>query len=440
MKRKVFLSLFLVLFFGLSLTLSLGMLVFGESEKGKNELTVNAPELVTKDGSLNLDYFSDFSKWVDNRFFLRQELITLDNALTSRFGVSGENQVILGKDGWLFFKDTLNDYTGIEQLSERELFSVAKNIQLMKEYCESTGRDFSFVIAPNKNSVYGQYMPNYGVKNDVGNAERLQKILTAAGVKSPDLFEAIRGKNEQLYFKHDSHWNAKGAALGADVINAAFDVKTDYFNGDFDKIQPHSGDLFEMIYPSLADTETDTVSAYPEFEFVSKATRPDSITLETRSDAKGRLLAYRDSFGNMLFPYLAASYGECRFSRATQYDLTLDSDYVMVEIVERNLNYLLKYPPIMPSPEREIQVPETAVGKASFSLSAGDKAPEGMVALTGKLPVTPDDTSAVYVACGGKALETFLTEDNGFCVYLPQTFEAVCLVFTVDGKSVRYDF
>lgn len=440
MKRKVFLSLFLVLFFGMSLILSIGMFVFGESEKGKNELTVSAPELVTKDKTLNFNYLSDFSNWVNNRFFLRQELITLDNAVTSQFGVSGENQVILGKDGWLFFKDTLNDYTGTEQMSERELFSVAKNIELMNEYCQSTDRDFSFVIAPNKNSIYGQYMPNYGVKNDVGNAERLLKILSAAGIKSPDLFEAIRGKNEQLYFKHDSHWNSKGAALGADVINAAFDVKTDYFNGNFDKIQSHSGDLFEMTYPSLTDTETDTVSAYLEFEFVSKATRPDSITLETVSKSEGSLLAYRDSFGNLLFPYLAASYGECRFSRAVQYDLTFDSDYVMVEIVERNLNYLLKYLPIMPSPEREISVPETVVGKTVFSLSDGGKAPEGTVALTGKLPVVPDDTSAVYVVGGDKAFEAFLTENNGFCVYIPQELEADCLVFTVGGKLIRYDF
>ena len=72
MKRKVFLSLFLVLFFGMSLILSIGMFVFGESEKGKNELTVSAPELVTKDKTLNFNYLSDFSNSVKNRFFLRQ--------------------------------------------------------------------------------------------------------------------------------------------------------------------------------------------------------------------------------------------------------------------------------------------------------------------------------------------------------------------------------
>ena len=135
MKRKILLSVFLVLFFVVSLTFSLGMVAFGESKAGGNEVLSNAPQLKAEDGSLNRNFLADLSSWINDRFFLRQEMITLDNVVTAQgFGTSGEKKVIVGKDGWLFFADTLEDYTGTAPLSERELFGVIKNIQLMDEY------------------------------------------------------------------------------------------------------------------------------------------------------------------------------------------------------------------------------------------------------------------------------------------------------------------
>ena len=73
----------------------------------------------------------------------------------------------------------------------------------------------------------------------------------------------------------------------------------------------------------------------------SRATtpRPDSITIDTESAGEGSLLMFRDSFGELLYPYLAAEFGSARFSRQAAYDLTtaasLGSDTVVIELVER---------------------------------------------------------------------------------------------------------
>ena len=442
MKRKILLSVFLVLFFVVSLTFSLGMVAFGESKAGGNEVLSNAPQLKAEDGSLNRNFLADLSSWINDRFFLRQEMITLDNVVTAQgFGTSGEKKVIVGKDGWLFFADTLEDYTGTAPLSERELFGVIKNIQLMDEYCKLNGRDFAFVIAPNKNSVYGEFMPDYGVKSDYSDALKVMAVLKQSGVKTPDLFSAINSKNEQLYFKNDSHWNSKGAALGADVINNAFGKNTNFFGGEFLSARVNEGDLYSMLYPALRDTEIDwCLEAERDFVFAGTGKTPTSITITTESNKDGKLLAYRDSFGNLLFPYLAESYGECYFSRKTAYDLTMESDYVMVEIVERNLDYLLKYTPIMPSPEREVTVPANSSGKVSLKKDVGGSVPEGYKRIEGVLPITPDNDTSVYVISNGTVYEAFVSMDNGFVAYIPETAEAQSVVFGASGQLVRYDF
>ncbi len=441
MKRKIWLSVFLGLFFLVSLVFSLGMLAFGESRAGANELLSDAPRWTDKDGSWNESYLSDLADWINDRFFLRQEMITLDNWLTAKvFGNSGEDKVTLGKDGWLFFTETLDDYTGTDPMTQRELFSVAKNLQLMSLYCHYEGKDFAFCIAPNKNSLYGAYMPDLGVKAAQTDAAKLMDNLDSLGVKTVDLFTALRHIGEPLYFAHDSHWNSKGAALGADLINAAFGVESDYYAADFSKKERHDGDLYAMAYPALTDPEQNPVfGGTLEYRFTGKGTKPDSMTIETAGQGSGKLLAYRDSFGNLLFPYLADTYGEAVFSRSRSYDLTADADFVLVEIVERNLPNLIKYAPVMPSPVGQITLPTQVSGTVQVQRQEKEKAPEGLVQIKGTLPRTPDTASAVYLVCDGLAYEAFLLENDGFAAYVPENGEIQGVVYTIGDTLMLFE-
>lgn len=439
--KKCFFAVFLGLFLLLSITLSVGMAVMGPSQAGANEQLSNAPQWTDKEGNWNQNYLSDLSDWINDRFFLRQELISLDNWLTARvFHTSGEDKVILGKDGWLFFTETLADYTGTAPMTQRELFSAAKNLQLMDQYCRSQGKDFAFVIAPNKNSLYAAYMPDYGVKADASNADKLMQLLAGMDVKTVDLFTAFRQVDKPLYFVHDSHWNSQGAALGADVINAAFGVKTDYYGGDFSQLQPHSGDLFAMAYPGFTDPEMDSLyGGQLNYSFTGKGTKPDSITLETAGSGEGKLVAYRDSFGNLLFPYLADSYAQCYFSRSTSYDMTLEADYVLVELVERNLSYLITNTPVMPSPAQQLELPQTVSGKAEILRNSKAKTPKGLVQVKGILPQEPDTDSNVYVVCDGVAYEAFSLADGTYAANVPENTQLQSLVYTIGGTLMMFE-
>ncbi len=430
MKRKGLLWSFLGLFLALSLVLSVGILLAGPSQAGANEVLSQAPALLDSGGGLNDAFLADAAEWIGDHFFLRQELISLGNAISARlFRTSGNDAVILGSDGWLYYRSTLDDYTGQNAMTERELFCAAYNLQLMAQYCSSEGKAFVFVIAPNKNSVYGENMPDYGVVSQEHDAQKLLTLLAEAGVDTVDLFTAFSQQEEVLYYVTDSHWNAKGAALGADEINRAFGIESDYFGGEFTASETgHTGDLYEMLYPAFSGTETELQYAGTlDFTYASSAVQPDSITLLTTGKGEGTLLAYRDSFGNLLYPYLADSFAAARFSRSTSYDLTREADYVLVELVERNLDYLLRYVPVMPSPAGEVAVP-AASGTAAATLQTGAAAPEGYALWRGTLPVTPDTQTTVSLTAQGLAYAAFLTADNGFAVYLPEGVEPEALL------------
>lgn len=419
----------------LALTLAVGTAVFGPAQAGANEQLSKAPAWTDAEGNWNPDFLSDTAAWFSDHFFLRQELISAGNWLKANlFATSGAEDVILGSDGWLYFDETLSDYTGTEPLTQRELFCIANNLALLAEYAESTGKDFLFTVAPNKNSLYPEHMPNCGTVAQERDVQRLFALLDEMQVPYADLYDAFGAEEENLYFAHDSHWNSKGAALAADVINAAYGVESDYFADSFSGSAAHTGDLYEMLYPAFSDPETDPVYGGDlRFTYTGSATKPDSITLQTQGQGSTQLLAYRDSFGNLLYPYLADTYGEARFSRSTVYDLTLDADHVLIELVERNLRYLITYLPVIASSARDIPIPEEASGTVQIQPENG-KTPEGCVLVRGTLETEPDADSKVYVVCGGTAYEALLQKDNLFSAYVPEDTAPEGVVYSVGGE------
>ena len=431
--------LFLLVIFALSAILSLGMLFAGPSEAGANERLANKPTLMQRDGTINENYLTDWAAFINDRFFLRQELISANNKLnTAIFGVTGTEDVILGEDGWLFYGTTLDDYTGQNPMSQRELFGAANNLALIQEACAARGQTFAFVIAPNKNSLYPEYMPDLGLKAEQTDARKILALLAEMGVNTVDLYAAFGAEEEALYFAHDSHWNSRGAALGADRINNALGRKSNYFDGEFSTAISHNGDLYEMLYPAFTDPETDPVyGGELNFTYESNATRADSVTLLTASQGDGSLLCYRDSFGNLLYPYLANSFGSCTFSRATAYDLETEAEFIVIELVERNLDYLIRYQAVYFAPEREMDAPASR-GEIAVQISSED-ALGGSLLVKGSLPEVPDGDSPIYILCENAVYEAACLGEADFGAYLPQGSEPVGVMYYQDGILTRWD-
>ena len=421
--KKLTSTLFLLLLLSLCAFLAVGFFLHGPSAAGSNEILSQKP-------ALDADVLENTAKYYSDRFYLRQELITAHNKLLSAlFGVSGESSVLLGQDGWLYYADTLDDYTGADPLTDAELARAAENLSLLQESCEKAGARFLFTVAPNKNSLYGENMPAVGTVSAVHDAQRLFIRLDEAGVNYLDLFSLFKAQPETLYFAHDSHWNGKGAALAADRINAFFGVDSDYFSGNFEK-ERHDGDLYAMAYPAAEDGEyAPAYRGEADYTYDGKATAPDSIRLTTHGGGELTLLCYRDSFGNLLHPYLAASFKDALFSRSVSYELTDAAEYdcVVIELVERNLRYLLQNVPKMAAPAREIDLPSESFGTCPAEFSEKDGLCRGTL---------DESAEVVYLICGGTAYEAFLLENGAFAAYLPGRAEYAAAV--IDGELMLF--
>ena len=335
-------KILIALFLAICLTPFVGLLLGFESAAGANEILSPAPRF-------GLTMLNEASDYVADRFALRQQCISLWSLLNEKLlRTSAEEQVVLGRDGFLYYSATLDDYTGVS-LSDAELEAIAGRLLALQKALEAEGKRFVFTISPNKNSLYPEHMPA-GIANwhESSSAVRLIPYLERFGVHYADLFTPL--SQELLYYRTDSHWTAQGAARGADAILAALGRESAYSAHEFGQEGVHRGDLYEMLYPSFGGREAETVDLTGlSFTALSEVNDGNAITIRTASEnGSGSLLCWRDSFGISLYPYLADAFETATFSRAADYDPArfADTEYdtVILEIVERNL------PRLVPSP------------------------------------------------------------------------------------------
>lgn len=434
MKKNLPYAAFTALILLLCLIPSLGMLLPGrEGTAGGNQALSRAPSLRNAEGKWNPDYLSQVQDYAGDNFYLRQDMITAWSALNAKgLQSSITEDVVLGSGGWLYFADTLPDYAGLDPMTDREVFSAARNLALISEYCESQGADLLFTVAPNKNSLYPEHMPALPRDDLRSNADRLAEELAGQGVNYLDCFALFRGQEETLYFKTDSHWNGKGAALAADAVNEALGRSSDYFSGPFTQEEVHKGDLYDMLYPAGEGLEEDQVyGGELTVEYDAPIRSAENLTIMTHGGGEGSLLMFRDSFGNNLYPYLADSFDASLFSRSMPYRLDLvnqrEADYVVAELVERNLRYLIQNVPVMPAPCRGMEKPEgfTVYGSGvNFDVEPSEDLP-GYALVTGpsvlegrEIPMA--DSPALVLASDSNYYEAFLLEGGAVGLYLPE--------------------
>ena len=291
-------------------------------------------------------------------------------------------------------------------------------------------------------------MPDY-IENRHGesNAARIGAYLDTAGVNYLDLFE-ILGSEENLYYKTDTHWNSRGAALAADGLLNLLDRGGDYSAASFATVENHRGDLYEMLYP--AGRAVETAPAYDgELSYIceSDPNGGNAITIKTVCDAgTDSLMCWRDSFGIALYPYLAQSFAAATFSRSADYDLTLanSADAVIIELVERNLSNILSREPTFPAPARELPSAASVGTIAVDSDEAKTDAMADYVRVSGELGAYMlDSGSRVYIAAGDTAYEAYICTSSDsdalrFLAWIPAGEEAHQVITTLNSEYTAY--
>lgn len=441
--------IYCILFFAICLCPSLGMLVTKQETSSENRQLSEFPSPKTEEGKINVEWLSQAGDYFQEHFAFRNELVTGNALLHGRLlETSTADGVIQGKNGWLYYKDSLDDYLGQNLLSDRSLFNIAHMLSMTQQALEEKGVNFLFTIAPNKNSLYGDNMPYYDKLkvSDQTNRENLESWLTTEKVAYADLYQALMEEDEVLYHARDSHWNNKGAALAADVLMDALGKDHDSYEGESYTVRrDYTGDLDTMLYPlaSTADDEIyyDKETTYATVEEIQSNFDPRITTVNPVKE--GSLVMYRDSFGNALLPYMADAYANAYFSRGIPYQLmdveTHSADTVIIERAERFLPEMSQFPPVLTA--KEISLTEDQELQGSDGAVDVKIKPQGMTAqLSGQIKEGLLDTdSRIYLKVNGSVYEAFPMDvkveenldDNGFCLYLPSELVAA------DGNDVE---
>lgn len=413
----------------------------------ENRTLAEKPALRTADGSLNRAFFQDAEAWFSDHFALRGQLVTEYGRLTkSVFATSAEPDVTVGKDGWLYYTETLPDAVGTLRMTAPEIRHTVRTLELMDRYCLDHGAKFIFACAPNKASVYPEYLPSRIVPVSGENTlSALRDAIFYTNLSSCDLRKRLQTlaatADFPLYHKLDTHWNGDGAMAAYRALMRTAGLDDRGFS-EFPRTVAHdfAGDLQKMLLPGAAEPDDNPVYAVPQtYRTVGHYRSVDDITIRTQcADGEGSLLMFRDSFGRALIPLLSQRFQSCTYSRAEEMPLDLiasqQTDVVICEIVERNLPRLLLHAPHMAAPAAELQT-EAVRLDGTAALVSGCRRVGSDVHIYGYYDEQFSDSSAVYCTvtrpdgsqqsyeafpCFEQALlETAQSGANGFSVYLP---------------------
>lgn len=318
-------------------------------------LVLTLPVLLAPFGVDIPSYRTDAVSPLEDRLALRTAAITGYSRLLSLAGESGSPQVIVGKDGFLFFSETLEDYQGTAPLTEAQTHALISKLLTLESMLAEQGQELIVLIAPNKNAVYPEMMPGYILPAREDALARVNRMLAEAGLNILDAQSLLMARKAEglLYFKGDTHWNARGARLVYQELMRMTGTDAPTY-ADVLLAAGQAGDLTLLCQPGTQPVEPDAV---PEIQRVYRTARPMRSLNDARIQTSGgttdlALLVVRDSFGEGLFPYLANTAGSMVFSRSYQ-DIpaqaeTAKAHFVVLEVVQRNLRDWLEDGALIP--------------------------------------------------------------------------------------------
>jgi alginate O-acetyltransferase complex protein AlgJ len=158
-------------------------------------------------------YSGKVDRFLRDHFGLREPLATGWSLL--KYALRHTPRVAIGRDGWLYYPQHWRSRYGARTCGplSAEALSFADRLDRFAGYASARRVPVVFAVAPDKETLYPEHMPEGG--RAVGCdllAELMAALAGKRGVKALDLRVPLgEGKaREQVYFRTDSHWNDVG--------------------------------------------------------------------------------------------------------------------------------------------------------------------------------------------------------------------------------------
>ncbi|MDF1753213.1 MAG: hypothetical protein P1U89_10595 [Verrucomicrobiales bacterium] len=268
-------------------------------------------DLVTREEPNLRDHLQSFEAGIKESDF-RTKVRESEQALWSTLTGKGNNKVVRGKDGWLYYQAAIDAITGRGPLLA-EPDSVTKDpdrpvwqealpvIENFATQLKDRGVDLMIVPIPVKPMIQTEGLGASGIIKHPDQDEFYTR-LREVGINVVDLtvdFEHAKA-NGDVFLKQDTHWRARTAKMAAERVGKEVEKYPWYqkqeknFSPTFDQVERSAlGDLVEML-----GLPTDQKEFYPETEIIEKVLDP-----QTRQSVEGDLTSpisiIGDSFINI---------------------------------------------------------------------------------------------------------------------------------------------
>lgn len=225
-----------------------------------------------------LDAWRSFGSRVDayvsDRFGLRHYLLEAANRLNFALPLPGgaNRVVLLGKDDWLFWRNDIEQHSGLRLLGQWEVEAWLNNLTRLHDWLATQGIRFVFVVAPDKSEIYPEHLPD-----GVPAAPFTALDQLAAALKTQTKFDFVDLRpllktakaRDQIYYRTDSHWNTLGAYLAlAEVLKGRLPagVSLPAFSDYRRDPKPFAGDLVQLLGLSccISEPSGELIRSFPD--------------------------------------------------------------------------------------------------------------------------------------------------------------------------------
>ena len=331
---------------------------------GENRLPAEFPKI--KPGSDGLkEFIVGLEAYFNDHIGFRKRLIwSYRSCIFYFFDVQkGHQSVLVGRDGWLYFNENqmVEHYRGTLLFTPDQLQDWKTLLEHYRDWLAQRGIKFLFVVVPDKQSIYPEYLPSW--MNKVSPETKLDQFFsymkTHSTVDVLDLRQTLLAGRSMgpMYLKTDSHWNFLGAflayqrlanELAAQHLPAAEPMPLDAFERT--NVPAPPGDLTAMAGTDSPESNAILLNPkafLPPLDSIVRLNYPGALFATRNLCARGNAFIYGDSFVNCWIPFLGYNFGQVYyFNNHSLTSKFMDAGLfeqerpavLIIEVIERSFN------------------------------------------------------------------------------------------------------
>ncbi len=277
-------------------------------------------------------YTDSFETYVNDQFIFRDFFVRLKTMTDYLLGKREENNVFLGKKGYLIENFTEPDKENVEA-NEEAILSFSNEQSQIKQY---------MLLTPTAISILDDYLPLFARGNDQRTAiSDFRTALEESPIEMIDVEEALlENKENDVFYKTDHHWTSFGAyvafeeaakvmGLQTETVSYEANIVTYDFQGTLsaksgfrtdekEKMEvylPKSGGVSYVVNYVEEQQKTTTLYNTEKLKERDKYAmfldgNHSQVKIQTTAESGERLLIFKDSYANSFIQFLLPYYRE----------------------------------------------------------------------------------------------------------------------------------